>query len=77
MDISAVCSIWLMHYISKWVKIGGLSQLGLQMKKGWLRYLLLGCLLGSGYQLLRFGVMYSSGTISIHEISADINSLII
>jgi len=74
---SALCSILFMHYISKWVKIGGLSQLGLQMNKGWLRFLSLGCLIGIVYQLLRFIVMYSSGTFNIHNISVDINSLVI
>ena len=75
--ISALCSIILMHFIPKWLKLGGLSQLGLQMKKGWLRFLLFGCLIGIVYQLLRFSVMYSTGTFTIHNISVDMNSLIV
>lgn len=75
--ISALCSIILMHFISKWVKLGGLAQLGLQVKKGWLRFLVLGCLIGLVYQLLRFSVMYITGTIRIQNISIDTNALIV
>lgn len=74
---SALCSIFLMHFISKKLKIGGLSQLGLQLKKGWLRFLLYGCFIGIVYQLFRFGVMYSTGTFKIINITVDMNSLII
>lgn len=75
--ISAACSIILMHFISKWLKVGGLSQLGLQMKKGWLRYLLFGSLIGIGFQLLRYIVMSSTGVIQLLELSIDINSLLV
>ena len=75
--ISALCSITLMHFISKWLKVGGFSQLGLQMKKGWLRYLFFGSLIGIGFQLLRYTVMSSTGVIKFHELSIDINSLLI
>lgn len=75
--ISAVCSILLMHFVSKWLKLGGLSGLGLQMEKGWLRYLLLGSLIGIVYQLLRFSVVYSTGAFTIHMIPIDLSGLII
>ena len=75
--ISALCSIALMHFISKWLKIGGLSRLGLQLKKGWFRYLLFGCLIGIGYQLIRYIVMSSIGVITFHEILTDIKSLLV
>ncbi|MFF2450714.1 CPBP family intramembrane glutamic endopeptidase [Neobacillus sp. NPDC058068] len=75
--ISALCSIILMHLISKWLRVGGLSQLGLQVKRGWLRYFLFGCLIGIVYQLLRFSVMYCTGTIRIQNLSVDMNALIV
>ncbi|MEH7346186.1 CPBP family intramembrane glutamic endopeptidase [Bacillus sp. JJ1532] len=75
--ISALCSIILMHFISKWLRLGGLSQLGLQVKNGWLRYFLFGCLIGILYQTLRFSVMYSTGTIRIQYLSVDTNALIL
>lgn len=75
--ISAVSSIALMHYISKWLNLGGLSQLGLQRTKGWFRYLLLGCSVGLVYQLLRYGVMTSAGILTFHEISIDPVSMIV
>ena len=75
--ISALCSIILMHFISKWLRLGGLSQLGLQLKKGWIRYFLFGCLIGIVYQLFRFSVMYSTGTIRIQNLSVDTNALIV
>lgn len=75
--VSAICSITAMHFISKWVKVGGLPQLGLQMQSGWLRYLLLGCFIGTGYQLIRFAMMNGTGIFTLQPVSADLNSLII
>ncbi|MBS4196336.1 CPBP family intramembrane glutamic endopeptidase [Lederbergia citri] len=75
--ISAFCSIFLMHFICKWLRLGGLSQLGLQVNKDWLRYLLFGCLIGVVYQIFRFSVMYSTGTIRIQNLSVDTNAFIV
>lgn len=47
------------------------------MKKGWLRFLLFGSLIGIVYQVLRFGVMYSTGTFTIQHLSIDTSNLII
>ncbi|MBS4202498.1 CPBP family intramembrane glutamic endopeptidase [Lederbergia citrea] len=75
--LSALCSIIFMHFISKWTKQGGFSQIGLQMQKRWLRYLFFGCLIGVGYILFRYIIMFSAGIITFHPISFDVNPLII
>lgn len=74
--LSAISSIILMHFISKGLKVGGISQLGLQFQKGWLRYFLFGSLIGISYQLVRFTVMFSTGMIKLQEVAIDSNSFI-
>ncbi|MFK4996947.1 CPBP family intramembrane glutamic endopeptidase [Bacillus sp. N9] len=75
--ISATCSILFMHLISKWLKLGGLKELGLQIQKGWFRYLFFGCLIGIGYISFRYLVMFSMGILTFHSISIDFRPLII
>ncbi|MCR2822769.1 CPBP family intramembrane glutamic endopeptidase [Lederbergia panacisoli] len=75
--VSALCSIILMHFIPKWQKLGGLSHLGLQVKKGWFRFFLFGSLIGTVFQLIRFSVMYSTGAIRIQNLSVDTNALMV
>jgi membrane protease YdiL (CAAX protease family) len=74
--ISAATSIVLMHLVSKWLKLGGLFRLGLQTNKGWLQLLLIGCCIGSAYQLVRFFIFMRLGVLSVHQASFDINSLV-
>jgi membrane protease YdiL (CAAX protease family) len=75
--ISATTSIIMIHLVSKWLKLGGLRKLGLQRNKGWLQLLLIGCCIGSGYQLVRFFIFMSLGVRSVHQPSFNISSLIL
>ncbi|MBS4201168.1 CPBP family intramembrane metalloprotease [Bacillus sp. FJAT-49732] len=75
--ISACISILSMHFISKWLKIGGFSKIGLPFNRGWFGYLMSGCLIGIIFQVIRFLLMYSTGAYEIRFISQDWGSLII
>ena len=67
----------IMHFMSKWLKLGGLPGIGLRMKKGWHRFLIYGCFIGIVYQTLRFCVMYGTGTFNLHSLPVEPISLII
>lgn len=61
----AITTFIIIHFVSKWTKVTSNFYFGLQFHKAWLRCLIIGVVLGSGYSIIRFFILYNTGAIKV------------
>jgi membrane protease YdiL (CAAX protease family) len=74
----ATATFIIIYFIGKWTKVTSDLYFGLQFHKAWLRFLMIGVVLGSGYSIIRFFILYNTGAISVIKLfPAPLSTVII